>query len=333
MRPVAAAATIGVMDFSQMVFSGSLDPSFPLPHDQPFTASAAVAAGISRKSLTALVKAGLLRRPIKGVYLATEVGDSLALRAACLRLVAPSDCVVVDRHAGWLLGARMVLAPGEHLEVRPLSLYRPSGNGRLRNDIARSGERWLPDAHVLEVEGLRVTTPIRTAWDLGRVRSPGEAIAGMDAMLRLGGFEREELLDGIRQFRGHRWVTTLRAIAPLADGRSESPGESVLRLRCIECQVAVTPQVEVWRGDRLVARLDLANELVKGGFEYDGVEWHDSPEQQAHDRARRADAAEDGWLIGVARSKDLWGRNPACERMIRDIWTRALARRGRRLAS
>ena len=68
-----------------------------------------------------------------------------------------------------------------------------------------------------------------------------------------------------------RWVTTLRAIAPLADGRAESPGESVLRLRCIECGLKVEPQVEVWVGGFLVARLDLASVELLLAVEYDGA--------------------------------------------------------------
>jgi hypothetical protein len=211
----------------------------------------------------------------------------------------------------------MVLRPGEHLELRPLSLFRPSGNGRLRNELADSGERNLTDEDVTEVHGVRVTTPLRTAWDLGRVRWTDEAISGLDAMFRLGGFTREEFLTGINRFRRMRWVTTLRAIGPLADGRSESPGESVLRLRCIEANVAVTPQVEVERNGVIVARLDLADEARLLAFEYDGVEWHSSPEQVDHDRARRADLRRDGWLIEALGCDDVFGRQRNCDRIIR----------------
>src|SRR3954447_8547033 len=98
----------------------------------------------------------------------------------------------------------------------------------------------------MEINGMRVTTPLRTAWDLGRVRWTDEAISGLDAMFRLGAFSREEVLAGIEGFRRMRWVTTLQAIAPVGDGRSESPGESVLRLRCLECGLVMTLQLEVY---------------------------------------------------------------------------------------
>jgi len=203
-----------------MLYAGSLDATFPLPPDAPFTRAAALDAGVPRRTLERLVREGLVRRPVKGVYVGTHVPDSVTLRAACLRHVVPPDCVVVDRHAGWLHGAQMILAPGEHLDLRPLSVFLPAGRGRLRNGLAASGERQLRPDDVVEVDGLRVTTPLRTAWDLGRVRWTDEAISGLDAMFRLGAFGREEFRAGVERFRGSRWITTLRAIGPYADGRS-----------------------------------------------------------------------------------------------------------------
>ena len=136
-----------------------LDDSFPLPTSAPFTTGQAFSAGLTARNLRSLVDVGLLRRPVRGVYLACQAGDSPALRAACIRLVVPDGAVVCDRHAGWLHGATMVLAPNEHLELRPVSVFRLRGMGRLRNDLSASGERDLrPD----DIEELR-----RAARDVG----------------------------------------------------------------------------------------------------------------------------------------------------------------------
>ncbi|MQW75062.1 hypothetical protein GHK92_04185 [Nocardioides sp. dk4132] len=308
------------MDLETTLAQGTLDGSFPLPPDTPFTYATAIAAGLSRHTLRVLVEARVLRRPVKGVYVAAALPDSLSLRAACLALVVPPDAVVVDRHAGWLLGAEMVLAPGEHLDLRPLSLFRPAGHGRCRNDLSRSGERNLRPDDICELNGLRVTTPLRTAWDLGRVRWTDEAITGLDAMFRLRVFERDEFLAGIRRFRGMRWVRTLRAIGPLADPRAESPPESVLRLRCIELGLTkVEPQVEVWDDDRFLARLDLAERRRRFAFEYDGALWHYGPEAQERDARRRKRVAEDGWLVEVFRAEDVFGRSADCERRMQEL--------------
>jgi hypothetical protein len=295
-----------------------LDSSFPLPLDLPFTTGMARAEGVSRQRLRLLADRGYLRRVVKGVYVSSTVPDSTALRCLALALVVPEDCVIVDRHAGWLHGAEMVLAPNEHIHLQPVSVFRPSGMGRLRNDLTDSGERNLTDADVTELNGLPVTTPLRTACDLGRVRWTSQAIAALDAMLRLGLFSREQLLAEVERFRGMRWVTTLRAIAPLADGRSQSPGESVLRLRWIEARIGEpTPQLEVWRDGRLLAILDIASGTVRYAAEYDGAEWHTSPEQRVHDRDRRAAVSDEGWVVDAFTADDLFApRGQAQSRLV-----------------
>lgn len=320
------------MDLKKLLNQPLLDGMFPLPLDGPFTFQMARAEGLTSRNLATLVEHGYLRRPVLGVYVAAQAGDSPQLRAQCIRLAVPEGCVVCDRHAGWLLGAEMILAPNEHLELRPISIFRPSGHGRLRNGLVDSGERNLAPTDILEVNGVAVTTPLRTAWDLGRTRYPEPAISGLDMMLRLGTFTREELLAGVERFRGQRWVTTLRLMAPLADGRAASPGESVLRLRWIQAGIAApTPQLEVWEQGRLVARLDLANEDLGYAAEYDGAEWHSSPEQQAHDRQRREEVSEVGWVVDAFTKEHVFGRHANADQLMREGVIRARQRLGRRV--
>ena len=252
----------------------ALDDTFPLPTDRPFTYGQARAVGLSRRWLLKLREAGLLAHPLKGVYVSTTVPDSIRLRAACLKLVMPPDAVVCDRHAGWLHGAEMVLLPNEHLHRAGLTLFLPAGRGRLRNALTDGGERTFRRDDIVEVHGLRATTPLRTALDLGRHRFIEPALSAMDALLRLEQFSQEELLDGVERFRGQRWVTTLRRWAPFADARAESPGESALRLRCWEVGLpTMVPQYEVTSRGR-IARLDLGEPAVRFAAEYDGKEWH-----------------------------------------------------------
>lgn len=302
------ASQAGAVDLDDIVRRGELDGAWPLPVTDPFTTRQAAAVGLRPHDLRRLARHAVIRPVVKGVWVTSTVRDSTHLRCQALSLVVPHDCVVVDRHAGWLLGAEMVLAPNEHVHLQPISIFRPSGNGRLRRELADSGERNLRADDITEVDGIRVTTPIRTAWDLGRVRWPDRAVAGLDAMLRLEAFTHEELLDGIERFRRMRWVTTLRAIAPLADGRSQSPGESVLRLRWIEAGLAAPlPQLEVWRDGRLLGVLDIANEALRYAAEYDGVEWHSSDEQRAHDRLRRRGIADEDWFVDVFVAANVFG--------------------------
>jgi hypothetical protein len=295
-----------------------LDETFPLPLDRPFTsAEARDQGGLTYADLRRLVDQGFLVRPIRNVYVAAQVPDSTALRCACLRLVVPEDAVVCDRHAGWLHGAEMVLAPNEHIDLAPISVFLPPGR-RLRNDLADSGERSLLTQDVTELDGLRVTTPIRTAWDLGRQRWLERSLAALDQMLRLEAFSKEELVDGLPRFRGMRWVTRLNAMAPLADGRAESPPESVLRLYWIQVNLPTPePQLVVLTIDGdFVARLDLGNEPTRYAAEYDGAEWHSTPEQLAHDRRRRADADGEGWTVTPFRKDDVFGPSAQPNRLL-----------------
>lgn len=307
-----------------------LDERFPLPLMHPFTAATARREGVSRHNLQRLVDSKHLYQPIVGTYLATQAGDSIRLRAESLGLVVPDDCVVCDRHAGWVHGAEMILAPNEHLALRPVSIFRPSGNGRLRNGLSDGGERNLVPSDIEVVDGIQVTTRLRTTWDLGRQRRRETALAGMDQMFRLGGFERAPFLVGIERFRGMRWVTRLRELGPFADGRAASPGESVLRLRWIDSGLPhPTPQFELWIDGVLVAIFDLGHDDLRLAAEYLGLEWHSSPEQVSSDDRRRELVEGAGWTTRDFDKFDVFGRVTSVEEVLRAAATEA---RGRRAA-
>ncbi|MCH1867393.1 hypothetical protein [Nocardioides sp. CFH 31398] len=310
-----------------------LGPAFPLPLDRPFTLDQARAEGVRSPDLTRLCALGLLRRPVRRVYLAAQAGDSPLLRSQALALVLPPDSYIVDRHAGYLHGADMVLAPNEHLHLSPVSVARLSDRGRVKGDLAAGGERALAPYDVTEVMGLPVTTRLRTALDLGRVRNPDRAIAGMDAMVRLGGLSPAEILASVPRFAGQRWVRTLREIAPLADGRAESPPESVLRLRCLQAGIeGLVPQLEVHDDGRFLARLDLGDEVLRFAAEYDGVAFHSSERQVANDLDRRADLeSTQDWTIVVVRNENLVGPHQDAELLLRAGVREARRRAGRRI--
>lgn len=271
----------------------------------------ATAAGLDTRRLRRIVDAGLLERPLRGVYYAAALDDSLELRVACLRLVVPEDCVVTDRTAGWLHGAPMALAPNDHLVVPRVFAFQSPGN-RLRNTLTASGERRLSDDDVMELSGLRTTTPLRTACDLGRLLHRDSAFSALDAMLRLGAFDHERLLTETQRFRGYRGVRQLRAFAPLADPGAESFGESVLRLRWYDAALGERPetQIEVLHpGADTYARLDLGSSTWRYAAEYDGAAFH-GPDRATHDEHRRTWLErEAGWTVDVFRRADVFGRS------------------------
>lgn len=296
--------------------------------DTPFTTETAHSAGLTNRHMHELMRSGHVRRLLKGVYVAATTPDRLDLRVAAMRLHVPPRSVVCDRHAAWLIGAEMVLAPGEHLEAMPLRVLRRRGGASLRNPLVVRGERDLADSDITEINGLAVTTPLRTCLDLGMVRWPSEALAGMNAMYRTGLVDKDLLVARSSGFRGRRFVTTLRAVAPLVHGRCESPPEDIMWLRCREAGLDLVPQVELWHEGEFVARFDLADEQLKFAVEYDGAEWHTTPEQQARDRARRERARQLGWIVVVLVADDLFAQTLRAEDMIRTGYRAARARAG-----
>lgn len=101
----------------------------------------------------------------------------------------------------------------------------------------------------------------------------------------------------------------LRVLLPLLDGRSESPGESALRLWWHDAGLP-SPVPQFWLQDDQGwdrYRLDLADPPSHFGAEYDGEENHSSDSDLAHDADRRGWAADRHWRIEVFTKHDVHG--------------------------
>lgn len=291
---------------AQSLFLGT---DAPIPIDRPFTTEMAFAAGVSRRRLQRWLAAGLVVHPLRGVFCAAQVRHDLAFRIECLRLVVPSECVVTDRTAAWLWGATTALAPNDHLLTPRVHVFCPPGH-RLRNGLVASGERMLGHTDVVERGGIRVTTPLRTACDLGRLLHRDQAFAAMDALAALEVFSTLELSAAVRRFAGYRGVIQLRTLAPFVDHRSQSPGESILRLRWLDVGLPGPElQIEVPAPGGGSYFLDLGLSDLRFAAEYDGARFHDD-EHRKHDEDRRQWISSTGrWTIVVARNKHITGRD------------------------
>lgn len=317
------------MTFRDALFLG---PDFPLPIDRPFRTASARAAGIADKALSRLVAAGYLRRLLPGVLVAAHVPDSIDLRRRAVALVVPPDCFVCDRTAAWMHAGPKALAPNENLAVPPVSCFRPSDGGRLRNGLTVSGERNVLPRDLMEIDGVKVTTPLRTALDLGRLeRTHDMRMWGIDCMLGTGTFMREELHAEIPRFKGERGVVGLRVLAPWADPGTESFGEAALKLRWMGAGLPrPQTQIPVWLDGRAVCKLDLGLEELLFAAEFDGEEWH-GEERREYDDDRRAWLRDDRrWSVEVFRKEHVWGHHQDAERRLQGAFRRARATLGER---
>lgn len=299
----------GILPFERMLFLG-----------EPFTAVEAKATGISAKELRTMVRDGWVRSVLDGVYVDAASADTLDLRAAALFKVVPRNAVICDHTAAWLHGAD-VLGPTVQQGVPAVEVFRFDGDNRIRRSGCSGGTRSLdPAVDIVEIRGMLVTTPLRTALDLGRLLPRGQAIGALDALMRVGGFSTYDMTQQLGRFRGARGVIQLRQLVPLADGRAESPAESLTRLRLLDAGLPL-PQVQ-WEVVNVVGivlyRLDLAYPDLMLAIEYDGREFHTSDEDRARDAERRADLRRLGWTFVIVTSQDVYGAHPQVARLVRE---------------
>jgi len=216
-----------------------LDPLSPrLPVEQPFTPALAARAGIGRAVLDRLHREGRVRRLLRGVYLDATVPVTRPVRARALALVVGSQHVVVGLTAAWLHG----------VELPSRDPHAP-----LAVEVRARGY----SGHDLEsVEGVRTTTALRTALDLGRQLAPERAIVALDGLLGLGVFPHTALMAELPRFTGQQGIGQLRELAALADGRADGAAESVLRLHWLRGRLPTPTPGLLVHGVRLALGLD-----------------------------------------------------------------------------
>ncbi len=135
-------------------------------------------------------------------------------------------------------------------------ITRSSGSGKTSRWVHRHLAP-LEDADCAVLDGLAVTGLVRTALDLSCLVHADEALAVMDACLRLGATP-DELAAKADQITGLRGVGQARFAARHANALSESVGESRSRYWMIACDLELPElQVEIHDADgALVARSD-----------------------------------------------------------------------------
>lgn len=304
-----------------------LDERCPLPLDRPFTRAEAARLGVSRHYLRILLARGLIRQLVLGAYAVTQLRESIEVCAAALRLVVAESAIVTDRTAAWLHDVDVLPRSAVHEPV-PLDVFS-ADESRLRRPGVASGIRTLTDEDVMVVHGVRVTTPLRTALDLGRMLPRYDAIGALDAFLRTG-VERDSLLIGIDRFKGYRGVIQLRELAPQADPRAESMPESALRLHGKDAGLPdLEPQYWVcdeWGHE--VYRLDLAVPELRYGAEYHGERFHLGDDNEAYDEQRGEWLGSREWEMDAFWKVDLYGPGADPGTKLRLGVARARARRG-----
>lgn len=283
---------------------------------RPFTRAEARAAGLTDKAL----ESAAWRQLFRNVWVYADVPDSRELRLAAARLVLPEHGVLCGLTAAWVHG----------VDVRredDLDVHVGFAKGRrVRQQAGLSVcQESLDESDWLVVDGVRVTTPVRTAFDCLRWLHRVEGVVVADALTHAELTSLDELR---RYFAGKRRLRNLRigeALLDVVEPKSESPMETRTRLVLVWAGLPrPEAQWEIYTPNGVfVARADLAYPEHKIAVEYDGA-WH-WKQRRADDRRRAAMRAL-GWEVHVYDADDIYG-DP--DRVVSEV---AAALRSRSLA-
>jgi very-short-patch-repair endonuclease len=144
------------------------------------------------------------------------------------------------------------------------------------------------------LDGIPLAPPAETLLACARDLRLLDLVVLVDAALHSGSCSEADLEALSRQRR--RGAPMLRRALRLADGRSESAWESMLRMLHSACKVPVQAQHEVYdEHGGFVARGDLLIEGTRTLHEYDG-DHHLSRSRQRQDLARQRRLGNAGWV-------------------------------------
>jgi very-short-patch-repair endonuclease len=253
-----------------------LDPSLP------FRGSAAQAAGLLTPGV---LRGPRFRRLFPDVYVGSAVEVDLAVRARGAYLLVGGRGVIGGYAAAELLDASC--GP----EDAPVDLVIPGGAYREHPGLVVHRGLLLPD-EIAVVKGIRVTAPVRTAYDLACGNALVEAVVAVDALSGRHAFEPSAVVDLNRRRLGSRGSAQLREVVRLANPLAESPMETRIRLIVVLDGLPV-PVLQHPVGPFF---LDLAYPAIRLAIEYDGKE-HRVQQRAMRDLDRQAYLSDAGWKV------------------------------------
>jgi REase_MTES_1575 len=241
-------------------------------------------------------------RIYRNVYQRRDNGLTAADRAVAAWLWSGKRAVVAGNSAAALLGAEWI---------------DPDGTAELISDrkrppplIVTRNETLLP-GETTQVVGVPVTSPARTAFDLGRHAGPASAVIAIDSLAKATALTVDDVGRLIDAHRGVRGIKQLRQVLGLVDAGAESPQETKTRLAIIAAGLP-KPQTQIvvrneWGA--VLARIDMGWERWRVGVEYDGAQHWTDPRIRANDIDRTAELERRGWRI-IRVSADLLRNRP-----------------------
>ena len=252
----------------------------------PFRGAEALADGLVRKHELRSKYVAIF----PGVYLPrTTAPPTFRQRAEAAWLWSGRSAVLAGLTAARIHGAKWVD------DTLPIELVwcngRPPAGIRVFKEQLADDERGLWASH-------SVTTPLRTAYDIGRRGRLGDAVARLDALGSAVPLSAESVAALADARRGARGIRQLRTALSLYDPGAQSPQETWLRLLVIKAGFPrPRTQIPVVVGGRTRYYLDMGWEELKIAVEYDGDHHRTDRAQFVRDITRLEELAGLGWII------------------------------------
>jgi Protein of unknown function (DUF559) len=285
-------------------------------HGGVVTAAQCLAAGFSRDEVRYRCEVGHWRRLLRGHYLVDPAAErarhdpaaeralhdpaagrarleSAALRArltAAMVALGPSAVAVFETAAALHGFDGRPPSAAIHVSI-------PPGSARAHRRGVRIHQGVLYDSDVVEVGGLRVTSPQRTVADLLRRLDRFGAVSVADSALNKGLIDPADDIVGLLQRR--RGAGRARERLLLVDGRAASPLETRVRLICADGGVPPDDlqHTVVDRSGRLLGIADMVWKTQRVIAEADGAAPHGEPRALFRDRRRQNDLVNEGWTV------------------------------------
>jgi hypothetical protein len=220
------------------------------------------------------------------IYLDKQVAPSLAHRTRGAWLWSKRNGVITGRAAAAMHGALWVDA-----EVPIEMIWRC---GRPPHGIAVRNER-IDAGDIVEIDGIPVTTPERTAFDIARHLPRDLAVAHLDAVARATGITAAQVKLLADRYPRARGLPRARLALSLTDGGSQSPQETRLRLMLIDDGLP-PPRTQIMVSDgKNQAFIDMGYDEPHVGFDYEGSHHSEARDQYVHDIGRAELIDRAGW--------------------------------------
>lgn len=260
---------------------------------EPFVGSDAVAAGL----LTPYALRSRYTRVFPDVYIRPDMPTSARLKAEAAFRWTGGGGIIAGRSAAAMHRSKYVDA-SKPAEIIYGNRHAPKG--------IRTWADTIDDDEVTVVDGLRVTTPARTALDLACRNSIDLAVEFIDALANATGLKTADVDLLAQRYPGRRGIRQVAGILDLVDAGSQSPRESWLRLLLIrEGFPRPRTQIPVYDATGYaVAYLDMGWDDIKVAVEYEGDHHRTDRRQFHHDIRRYEEVAELGWIAVRVTAED-----------------------------